>query len=57
MAATRQGEDAPVWVVTGTDAAGVAPRQPKPSMQLTLRDHFAVAVAAAGVVPLPVPGR
>ena len=25
--------------------------------QLSLRDHFAVAVAAAGVVPLPVPGR
>ena len=56
LAATRERENAPVWVVTGTTAGGVA-RAAEAFDQVSLRDHFAVAVAAAGVVPLPVPGR
>jgi hypothetical protein len=56
IAATRQGEDAPVWVITGTGTAGVA-RAAEALNPLMLRDHFAVAVAAAGEVPLPVLGR
>ncbi|HUH80307.1 MAG TPA: DUF4430 domain-containing protein [Solirubrobacteraceae bacterium] len=56
VAATREGEDAPVWVVTGTSPAGVE-RAAGAFDQLTLHDHFAVAVAAAGALPLPVPGR
>ncbi len=56
LAATREGENAPVWVVTGTTAGGVA-RAAEAFDALSLHDHFAVAVAAAGVVPLPVPGR
>jgi Domain of unknown function (DUF4430) len=55
VAATREGEDAPVWVVTGTSAAGVE-RAAGAFDQLTLQNHFAVAVAAAGVLPLPLPG-
>jgi pyruvate/2-oxoacid:ferredoxin oxidoreductase beta subunit len=56
VAATRHAEDAPVWVVTGTDAAGVdlAAR----SLQATvLRNHFAVALTAVAAVPLPEMGR
>lgn len=56
LAATREGENAPVWVVTGTTAGGVA-RAAEAFDALSLHNHFAVAVAAAGVVPLPVPGR
>ena len=56
VAATREAEDAPVWVVTGTGVAGVA-RAAEAFDQLTLQRHFAVAVAPAGAVPLPVPGR
>ena len=56
VAATRQGEDAPVWLVTGTGEGGVA-RAAEALGSLTLHDHFAVAVAAAGEVPLPVQGR
>jgi hypothetical protein len=56
VAATRHAEDAPVWVVTGTDAAGVdlAAR----SFDTTvLQDHFAVALTAAGALPVPGGGR
>jgi prepilin-type processing-associated H-X9-DG protein len=56
LAATREGENAPVWVVTGTTEAAVA-RAAEAFNQPSLRNHFAVAVAAAGVAPLPVPGR
>jgi hypothetical protein len=56
VAATRHAEDAPVWVVTGTDAAGVdlAAR----SFQATLlRNHFAVALTPVAALPLPEMGR
>jgi hypothetical protein len=54
VAATRHAEDAPVWVVTGTDLAGVnlAARAFETTV---LHNHFAVAVTAAGA--LPAPGR
>jgi hypothetical protein len=52
IAATRQGEDAPVWLVTGTDGEGVE-RAAYAFDQSTLEDHFAVAVSAAGAIPLP----
>jgi hypothetical protein len=55
IAATRNGEDAPVWVVTGTDATGVAlaAQALAPS---TLQNRFAVALSANSTVPLPAPG-
>jgi hypothetical protein len=54
IAATRNGEDVPVWVVTGTDAAGVehAARAFEEGM---LDNRFAVAVTGLGA-GLPVPG-
>jgi len=55
VAATREGEGAPVWVVTGTTAAGVA-RAAGAFDQLDLHDHFAVLAAPAGTLPLPLPG-
>jgi len=56
LAATREAEDAPVWVVTGTTEAGVA-HAAEAFDELDLRDHFAVAAGPQGVLPLPVPGR
>jgi hypothetical protein len=55
IAATRFGEDAPVWAVTGTDAAGVS-RAAGAFEAATLRNRFAVAVQASGPLPLPLPG-
>jgi hypothetical protein len=56
IAATRHAEDAPVWVVTGTDAAGVdlAARAFEATV---LHDHFAVALTAAGALPAPAARR
>jgi hypothetical protein len=56
LAATRHAEDAPVWVVTGTDSAGVelAARALEGSV---LHDRFAVALAHGGVLPVPAGGR
>ncbi len=53
VAATRRSEEAPVWVVTGTDSAGVevAARAFDAS---ALQDHFALALAPGGA-ELPVP--
>jgi prepilin-type processing-associated H-X9-DG protein len=56
LAATREPEDAPVWVVTGTTEAGVA-HAADAFDELDLHDHFAIAAGPAGVLPLPVPGR
>ena len=56
VAATRENEDAPVWVITATTEGGVT-RAAEAFDQLDLHDHFAAAVASGGVVPLPVPGR
>lgn len=55
IAATRHAEDAPEWIVTGTDPVGLA-RAARAFNESDLRGRFAVAVAAAEVLPLPRPG-
>ncbi len=52
IAATRQAEDAPIWVLTGTDAAGVD-LAAHAFNEATLRDRFAVIVSGAGSLALP----
>ncbi|MEA2216502.1 MAG: hypothetical protein QOK19_2063, partial [Solirubrobacteraceae bacterium] len=54
IAATRTGEEAPVWVVTGADAAGVQ-HAAADFNEAQLRDHFALAVLPDGkTAPLPI---
>jgi Domain of unknown function (DUF4430) len=53
VAATRRGEDAPVWVVTGTDEAGMN-LAARAFQQSSLHDRFAVAALAGETVALPV---
>jgi hypothetical protein len=55
IAATRQGEDAPVWVVTGTDDSGVEGAA-RAFDRTTLEHRFAVAVTAGEALPVPVAG-
>jgi hypothetical protein len=55
IAATRSGEDAPVWAVTGTDEAGVE-RAVGAFERSTLRNHFAIAIGPGGPLALPRPG-
>jgi hypothetical protein len=52
IAATRHGEDAPVWVVTGTDARGVD-LAAQAFDTATLQHRFAVAVTSMGAIALP----
>jgi len=47
IAATGPREDAPVWVVTGTDSSGVG-RAAAALDEAALRDRFAVALPAGG---------
>jgi hypothetical protein len=47
IAATRHGEDAPVWVISGTDAAGVR-RAAGAFDAADLRDRFALALSSTG---------
>ncbi len=55
VAATRYGEAAPVWVVTGTDDAGVE-EAARAFDQTALADHFALALAPGGAtLPVPAP--
>lgn len=56
VAATRYAGEAPVWVVSGTDAAGVsaAAAAVTPS---ALHDHFALALKAGVALPLPLSAR
>lgn len=56
IAATRQAEEAPVWVITGTDAAGVD-RAADALDRATLQDRFAVAIASGGSIALPEADR
>jgi hypothetical protein len=57
IAATRTGEDAPKWVVTGTDDAGVE-RAAQDFAEGGLRDRFALAVTPqAARVGLPMVAR
>jgi hypothetical protein len=53
LAATRQGEEAPVWIVTGTDAAGLE-LAARALQESTLQSRFALAVSAQGATPVPV---
>ncbi len=55
VAATAQGEDMPVWVVTGTDDAGVGAAA-ETFAERALRGRFAVAAAPSGALALPVEG-
>ncbi len=52
IAATRSGEEAPVWVVTGTDTVGVR-LAAADFAEAPLKDRFALAVSELGAVPLP----
>ncbi len=52
VAATRYGENAPVWAVTGTDAAGVRAAAAAFD-ESVLNEKFALAVADGLPVPLP----
>jgi hypothetical protein len=54
VAALRQGDDPPVWVVTGTDQRGVAAAAGM--LGPDLQDHYAVATQpGAGPIGVPVP--
>jgi hypothetical protein len=53
IAASANGEDAPVWVITGTGPAGVL-QAARDLSEAALRDRFALALTPAGS-PLPVP--
>jgi hypothetical protein len=53
VAATRGVKEAPVWVITGTDGAGVELAARAFNRQ-ALEDHFAVALASGGAIALPV---
>jgi hypothetical protein len=52
VAATRRDEDAPVWVVTGTDEAGVN-LAAHAFDEASLHDRFAVALTAGETLALP----
>jgi hypothetical protein len=55
IAATRHGQDAPVWVVSGTDKAGV--QRAAGALNVgDLRDRFALVLDSAGAkLPVPAP--
>jgi hypothetical protein len=53
VAATRDGEAPPLWIVAGTDAAG-ALTAARLLGAAALRDRFAVAAEGGRDVPLPV---
>jgi len=56
IAASSSGEGAPVWVVTGTDAAGVNLAAGQFD-ENALEDRFAVAATPAGAIALPEESR
>ena len=53
VAATKLGGEAPTWVVTGTDAVGLAAAAARLSRD-ALADRFAIAVEDGRPVPLPI---
>jgi hypothetical protein len=57
VAATRYAQEEPLWVVTGTDEAGVS-RAAHVFSEAALRDHFALALESDGAArPLPTGGK
>jgi hypothetical protein len=56
VAATQFLDQKPTWVVTGTDAVGVASAAAA-LVESRLKDHFAVAVAKGQGVPIPLPAE
>jgi hypothetical protein len=52
VAATRHAEDAPVWLVTGTDSTGVALAAGALDAS-ALHDRFALALAQGALLPAP----
>jgi hypothetical protein len=57
VAATQRGTDQPVWIVTGTDAAGVGAAA-QAFEAGSLHDRFAIAISSKIAIGLPVtPGR
>jgi hypothetical protein len=56
IAATRDTESAPIWLVTGTDIGGVVAAA-RALTAARLRDHFALAVQGARDLPVPVRGE
>jgi hypothetical protein len=56
IAATREGEDAPIWVVTGPDEAGVE-LAARSFDRASLSGRFAVAFAPGREIPLPEASR
>jgi hypothetical protein len=55
VAATADSHSVPTWLITGTDAAGVAAAARALNAQ-ALHDHFALAVAGETRLPLPLQG-
>ncbi len=53
IAATADTSDAPTWLITGTDSAGVAAAARALTPQ-ALHDHFALAVDGTTQLPVPV---
>jgi uncharacterized membrane protein len=53
VAATRRFEAPPTWLVTGATPAAVHAAAAALS-EVTLRDHYAVAVEGSKVTPLPI---
>ena len=53
VAATRTGGEAPTWIVTGTDAVGVAAAAAQ-LQESALDQHFAIAVEDGRPTPLPL---
>ena len=56
IAATRRGEDAPVWLITGTDTLGVD-RAAGSLERAALANRFSLALSAGGAIPVPVVTR
>src|SRR5436305_11676360 len=56
IAATRDNVSQPIWLITGTDGAGVGAAAAALS-PARLRDHFALAVQAGAVWPVPFPAQ
>jgi hypothetical protein len=54
VAATKGVKEAPVWVITGTDDAGVE-LAARAFNRSALEDRFAVALAPGGAIALPAP--